>query len=111
VAPPFALTPAGLRVVVRVTPRSSRDALDGIAELADGRSVLKLRVRAVPEDGRANAAVVKLIAKALGVAASAVHIESGETARLKTIFVAGAGAAELGRLADLALPRQNTASA
>jgi uncharacterized protein (TIGR00251 family) len=110
-APPWGLTATGLRIVVRVTPRSSRDAIEGLAELADGRAVLKVRVRAVPEDGRANAAVVKLIAKALGVAASAVHIESGETARLKTLFAAGAGAAELSRLANLTLTRQNTASA
>jgi uncharacterized protein (TIGR00251 family) len=111
VAPPWALTPGGLRIIVRVTPRSSRDCLDGIGELADGRAVLKVRVRAVPEDGKANAAVVKLIAKALGVAASAARVETGETARLKTLLVVGAGVAELARLANLTATRQKTPSA
>jgi uncharacterized protein len=111
VALPFGLTPEGLRILVRVAPRASRDGLDGIAELADGRTALKVKVRAVPEAGRANAAVVKLIAKTLGVPASTVRIETGETARLKTLLVIGGGATALDRLADLALPRHKTPSA
>jgi uncharacterized protein (TIGR00251 family) len=111
VATPFRLVPEGLRIVVRVTPKSSRDGLDGITELADGSAVFKVRVRAVPEDGKANTAVAKLIAKALGVPASTVRIETGETSRLKTILVAGAGTAELDRLANLAARGQKSASA
>ncbi|MGD9502903.1 MAG: DUF167 family protein, partial [Methyloceanibacter sp.] len=46
---------------VRLTPKSSRDAIEGLAEFG-GETVLKARVRAVPEAGRANAALEKLIA-------------------------------------------------
>jgi uncharacterized protein (TIGR00251 family) len=110
-AAPFRLAPEGLRIVVRVTPKSSRDGLDGIVELADGRAVLRVRVRAVPEGGKANTAVARLIAKALGVPASTVRIETGETARLKTLLVVGAGDAALSRLANLAARGQKSASA
>jgi uncharacterized protein (TIGR00251 family) len=108
---PFRLVPEGVRILVRVTPRSSRDGLEGMAELADGRAVLKVRVRAVPEGGKANAAVAQLIAKTLGVPASTVRVETGETARLKTLLVVGAGEAALSRLAILAARGQKSASA
>jgi hypothetical protein len=72
-----------------VTPRGGRDSIDGVEPLSDGRPVLKVRVRAVPEDGAANEGVRRLLAKALGLAASAVSLEAGATARLKTFLVAG----------------------
>ena len=74
---------------MRLTPKGGRDALDGIEVLSDGRPVLKARVRAVPEDGKANEALVKLVAKAAGVANSAVSISAGHTARVKTLQIAG----------------------
>jgi len=51
-----------------LTPKSARDEIGGIEELADGRTVLKVRVRAVPQDGEANAALQRLIAKGSDVA-------------------------------------------
>jgi uncharacterized protein len=54
---------------------------------------LRVRVSAVPDKGKANAAVAALLARALGVPKSAVSVVSGETARLKTIAVTGDGAA------------------
>ena len=87
----WSLRPGGLDVRVRVTPRGGRDALDGLESLADGRTVLKVRVRAVPEDGAANEGVRRLLAKALRVPASAVSLEAGATARLKTFHIAGEG--------------------
>jgi uncharacterized protein YggU (UPF0235/DUF167 family) len=53
---------------VRLTPRGGRDAIDGIEQLADGRRVVKARVRAAATGGEANAALLELVAKALGVA-------------------------------------------
>ena len=79
----------GLELRVRVTPRSGRDAVDGIETLSDGKRVLKVRVRAVPEDGAANEGVRRLLAKTLRLPASAVSLEAGATARLKTFLIAG----------------------
>ena len=85
--------PDGLRIAVRLTPRSGRDELAGLASLSDGRTVLAARVRAVPEDGRANAALVRLVAEALGVPRSRVALVEGATSRIKLVFVAGEGVA------------------
>lgn len=88
---PWRIRPDGLEVRVRVTPKGGRDAIDGIETLADGRPVLKVRVRAVPEGGAANWSVRRLIAKALKLPASAVSLEAGATARLKTFVISGEG--------------------
>jgi hypothetical protein len=78
-----------LRVEVRLTPRASRDAIDGEKLLSDGRSVLAARVRAVPEDGRANAALLRLIAETCGIAAGKVSLVAGAASRLKSIRIEG----------------------
>jgi uncharacterized protein YggU (UPF0235/DUF167 family) len=64
----------------------------------DGSAVIRVRVTAVPDKGKANAAVIVLLAKALGVPKSAISVVSGETARLKTIAVAGDPAVLAGRI-------------
>jgi len=79
----------GVTLWLRLTPKGGRDALEGTETLSDGRVVIKARVRAAPEDGRANAALIALLAKALACPKSAVSIVSGETSRAKKIFVAG----------------------
>lgn len=94
-------TASGCRLLVRLTPKSSRDAVEGIEKLADGRAFLKARVRAVPEKGKANAALVKLLAKALDVPASSIEIAAGATSRLKSVHVAAAPAEIETRLAAL----------
>ena len=73
----------------RVTPRGGRDAVEVFVADEDGRRMLKLRVAAAPTDGAANKAVVKLVAKFLGLPKSAVTIRSGETARVKTLAIDG----------------------
>ena len=88
---PWTAAPGGLLVDVRLTPKGGRDALDGIAPLADGRAVLKARVRAAPHEGAANAALMRLIAKAAGVPARRVAIVAGATARVKRVQIAGDG--------------------
>ncbi|WP_230530433.1 DUF167 family protein [Microvirga roseola] len=98
---PWRSRPDGLEVRVRVTPKGGRDAVDGVETLSDGRPVLKLRVRAAPEDGAANEAVRRLLAKTLKVPASAVSLETGATARLKTFSIAGEAEALAAALAAL----------
>ena len=83
----------GLAIRVRVTPRGGRDAVDGVEALADGRTVLKVRVRAAPEDGAANAAVRRLLAALLDLPASAVALTAGATARIKILRAQGDAAA------------------
>jgi uncharacterized protein len=74
---------------VRLTPRAGRDALTG---LRDG--VVQARVAAPPVDGKANDALCRLLAKALGVAPSRVAVVKGQAARQKTVRVDGLGDAE-----------------
>ena len=88
-ARPWTAAPGGVHLDVRLTPKGGRDALDGIAPLADGRTVLKARVRAAPHEGAANAALARLIAAAAGVPANKVTIVGGATARVKRMRVAG----------------------
>lgn len=82
----------GLTLAVRLTPKGGRDAIDGVATGSDGRGYLKTRVSAAPQDGKANAALIELVAKRAGVAKSAVTIAGGRTSRLKTLHVACASA-------------------
>jgi uncharacterized protein (TIGR00251 family) len=86
---------APLRLIVRLTPRGGRDAVEGWARDADGRLYLKVRVAAPPLDGAANAALEKLIAKTLKRPRGAVRIVSGEQARVKQLEVDGITQAEL----------------
>jgi hypothetical protein len=72
-----------------VTPRGGGDEVDGLETLADGRSVVKVRVRAIAEGGEANRAVIELLAKALGVPKARLRLLSGTTSRLKQIAVDG----------------------
>jgi uncharacterized protein (TIGR00251 family) len=75
---------------VRLTPRAHRDAIEGVRD-----GVVLARVRAPPVDGRANAALVKLVAKAAGVPASRVQIVRGHGARDKVVDVDGLDAPAL----------------
>lgn len=79
----------GVTVRLRVTPRGGSDRIDGRGEDANGEPHLKLRVSDVAEKGKANAAVLKLLAKAWGLPRSSLSIASGETGRNKTVAVAG----------------------
>lgn len=87
------------RVRVRVTPRAGRDALEGVRE-----GVLRVRVAALPVGGAANAALVRLLAGALGVPRGAVRIVHGAAGRDKTVAVDGLDEAELWRRLQLPPP-------
>lgn len=95
---PFAIEHGHLRISIRLTPKSAVDRIDGVAAIAGGETALTARVRAVPEDGLANSALEKLVAKALGVPRSSVSVAAGHRSRLKQIRVAG----DPNRLLDLA---------
>lgn len=79
----------GIAVAVRVTPRGGRDDIDGLETLANGKTVVKLRVRAIADGGEANRAVTELLAKALGVPKRSVRLLSGATSRQKQIAIDG----------------------
>ena len=86
---PWRYSTQGVSVALRVTPRGGRDDIDGLETLANGRTVVKVRVRAIADGGEANRAVTELMAKALGVPKARVRILSGTTSRLKQIAVDG----------------------
>jgi uncharacterized protein (TIGR00251 family) len=86
---PWRYSTQGISVALRVTPRGGRDDIDGLETLANGRTVIKVRVRAIAEGGEANRAVTELLAKALGVSKRDVRVLSGMTSRLKQIAVDG----------------------
>ncbi len=91
----------GLRLALKVTPRAGRDGIDGAARDAQGRPILRLKVRAAPADGEANAAVLRLVADAMGVAPSAVALVRGSTSRDKLVDISGDPAQLAGRLAKI----------
>lgn len=82
------------RLRVRVTPRGGADRIEGFRPGADGGELLWLRVRAVPAEGAANAAVEALLARTLGLPRSAVRVARGGAARIKTVEIDGLEPAE-----------------
>lgn len=98
---PWRLADGGVILRVRVTPKSSKDAVEGIEATAEGPA-LKVRVRAVPEDGEANTAVEKLVAAWLGLPRRAVELVGGGKSRVKSLKVVGDTAAIVLRLGSVA---------
>jgi uncharacterized protein len=78
-----------LRLAVRLTPNGGRDALEGTEIGADGEAMLKARVTAVPEKGKANKALVALLAKSLKIPKSSISVMSGDTSRKKILRIDG----------------------
>ena len=103
---PWRATADGVIVVCRLTPKGGRDAIDGVATLADGAVVLTARVRAPPEDGRANAALCRLIAEAAAAPASHARVSAGAKSRIKQIAVTGDPDALLAALTQSAVRRR-----
>jgi uncharacterized protein (TIGR00251 family) len=78
----------GIVIAVRAAPKARREGIEGVEERPRG-AALKVAVTAAPSEGRANISLMKIIADALDVPASAVSIRTGITSRDKTVFVAG----------------------
>ena len=91
----------GLLFQVYVVPRASRSEIAG-----EHAGALRVRIAAAPVDGAANRELIALLAKALGVPRSAIEIKSGETGKLKRIFVKNCAVNTLVSLInDVAKPR------
>lgn len=97
----YRLTPTGATLRVRVTPNAGADRIEGTEIRDDGEAVLRVRVAAVPDKGKANAAVMALIAKTLDLPKSAISVVSGETSRIKSLAIAGDSADLSARLNGL----------
>jgi uncharacterized protein YggU (UPF0235/DUF167 family) len=95
----------GVRIEVRLTPKAARDAVDGLTQGPDGPR-LAVRVRALPDQGAANAALARTLAAWLGVPKTSVEVVAGPRSRTKALFIAG-DSGELARrlAARLARPR------
>jgi uncharacterized protein len=98
------MTAGGVALAVRLMPRSARDAIGGVEALADGRTALVARVRAAPSEGAANAALVRLIAKALGIPARDIDLAAGATSRVKRLAISGDGPTLVAALEKLSKP-------
>jgi uncharacterized protein (TIGR00251 family) len=93
-----AVSAGSVRVRVWLTPKSAADGIEGVERTVKGPA-LKVRVRAVPEKGKANAALVAVFAEWLGVARSSVEVAAGSRSRCKTLAVAGDGQRLAARIA------------
>ena len=82
-------TDSGVRLAVRLTPRAGRNAVSGSVDLADGGAALKAGVTAAPEAGKANAALIALLAKTLKIPKGAIEIVQGATDRNKLLDISG----------------------
>jgi uncharacterized protein (TIGR00251 family) len=94
----------GVRVAVRLTPRGRADRLLGIAHLSDGAAVLKVSVTAPPAEGRANDALLQLLAREWGVPRRDLAIVGGLKSRSKTVHIAGEPALLLKRVGAALAP-------
>lgn len=95
---PYAAVEGGVRLVVRVMPRSSQNGIQGVLTDADGRVSLKVRLTAPPHDGEANEALIVFLAKILRMRKTDISIHSGQTSRFKVVHLAGSSTAIIARL-------------
>lgn len=97
---PFAAAADGVRLTVRLTAKASAERIVGLADEADGGVVLKVAVTAAPEGGKANAALLKLLARAFRLQARDFAVVRGQSDRRKIVAVTGAPGALVDRLRE-----------
>ena len=102
---PWRPNDAGVIVHFRLTPKSSKDGVDGLTDTADGPA-FQARVRASPDDGAANAALESLVADWLGVPKRSVGLATGGKSRLKALAITG-DPEDLDRLLEAKLSGMN----
>ena len=95
---PYTVAEGGVRLALRLTPRASRNGVDGVTADAEGRPLLKLRLVAPPVEGAANDALIAYLARTLSLRKADITIRSGETSRIKILHLAGDGAVILQKL-------------
>ena len=95
---PFLAEARGLRVLVRVTPKSALARVQGLGERPDGRADLKLALRSAPEGGRANAELIEFLAREWQAPKRSLALLSGASGRRKVVLIEGDAAALLERL-------------
>ena len=105
-APPYTITERGLTLAVRLTPKAGRTRIEGLASEPRGGSVIKVAVTAAPESGKANAVLIKLLAKEWRLPKTSIAIQRGATARRKTLAIAGDGRKLAARLDEWLRTRQ-----
>ena len=76
-----------MRIIVHLTPKASHNKIEGWALDAEGQKVLRVKVTAVPENGKANASLIKLLAKALHLPQSKITLIRGSTSRIKQLDI------------------------
>ncbi|HYV89030.1 MAG TPA: DUF167 family protein [Candidatus Polarisedimenticolia bacterium] len=103
---PFSPAADGIRVRVLAHPGARRDSVEGLRPMASGRAgkgadggmALRVAVRAAPEDGKANAAIIALLAREWRVPQRSLRLVSGSSDRRKSFHLAGEPKALLARL-------------
>ena len=98
---PWRVVAGGLELAVRLTPKGGRDQIEGVKVDPSGKPVLTVRVSTPPVDGAANKALLKLLAKTVGIPKSRIRFISGETSRIKRLMLEGDAAEIAGRLLKL----------
>ncbi len=86
---PVSVVAGGVRVAIRLTPKASRDRVEQVVADSDGHKALKATVTAVPEDGKANHALLRMLSKEWKVPKSTMEIVQGATDRRKVVFISG----------------------
>lgn len=89
IPPPYNETADGLRLSIRLTPKSRANDFGALDQDAAGKSYVRARVTAPPEDGKANRALTKLVARALKLPASRVSVAAGAKDRQKSLLIEG----------------------
>ncbi len=77
----------GVEIHIRATPNAKVEKIDGVENRDDGNQYLKIKIRAIPEDGAANDAIIKIIAKTLKIPKSDIELKAGQKGRTKCLLV------------------------
>ncbi len=91
-----------VEILIRLTPNASSDEILGVIQIGEDEFRIGVKVRAVPEKGKANKALIALFAKCLGISKSIIEVSAGDTSRLKTLRIHAEPKSILEKLAQLA---------